>query len=521
MSSKFGLRSTGLVVFSGRLISAFTGLLFTVMATRQLGTSGFGTWEVIVTFVTFASYPVGTVAYWTTRDVARGRMIGRTAFAAGTLLSALGLLIYFGFSLFTYSKIAASVTPFLLGGLLVPLSYWNAAASAIVTGYRPSVYGISLIISEVAKIMAAYEALYVYHLGLNGVIAALLMAYLVQSVVSTFMVRNATAEKLDPAEVRRWAKLSWLPALSYLAPSLAVADSFVVALLRGTSVVGAYQAAFIVASVVTYASGLVFSMYPLLLKGGDIRLPAVSLEFSLLFAIPMVVGCGVLAFPILFLFGRGGQYTVGTLGLMILAVMFIFNNISLLLDQTLMGTERVDAGQTPTFRKLAGSNLLFVPLANVGYGVFYLVALFLALSFAAASGFSESADVATWALTQLAATLVFVFVKLRRARGVAVIRPGRSVAYYFAGAAVMGVFAYIASPVIVIQSVSALAYGARLVMLVLLSAAVYFGVVYALDPRFRDMAASLVRKLRASSGIRTRAQEAVLNRRTESQTGTP
>ena len=482
-----------MVVFSGRLVSAFTGLLFTVMAARWLDLSGFGTWEVIVTLVTFASYPVGTVAYWATRDVARGRMVGRTALAAGGLLSALGLLIYFGFSLVTYSRIASSVTPFLLGALLVPLSYWNAAASAIVTGYRPSVYGTSLIFSELAKVAVAFEALYMRPLGIDGGIVARLAAYLVQSMVSTFMVRNAASEKLDPAEVKRWAKLSWLPALSYLAPSLAVADTYIVALLHGTSVVGAYQVAFIVASIVTYASGLIFSMYPLLLKGGDIRLPAVSLEFSLLFAIPMAVGCAVLATPILFLFGE--KYTIGAAGLAILAVMFIFNNISLFLDQTLTGTEKVDAGRTPTFRKLAGSNLLFVPVANIGYGVFYLVTLYLVLTYAAASGLGDSADVVMWAVAQLLATVVFMLVKLRRAKGVAILRPGIGVLHYLAGAAVMAAVLYFASPMVAVQSASTLLYGARLLALVLLGAVVYFGAVYAIDPKIRELAWALLRRL--------------------------
>ena len=489
-----GLRSTGLIVFAGRLVSAFTGLLFTVMAARWLNLSGFGTWEVIVTVLTFASYPVGTVAYWATRDVARGRMVGRTALISGALLSALGLVIYFCFAAVTYSRIAASFGPFLLGALLVPLSYWNAAASAVVTGYRPSVYGTSLVVSELAKLGVAYEGLYVYHLGINGVILALLTAYFVQSVVSTYMVRNAAAQKFDPAQVRRWSSLAWLPGLSYLPASLAVADTYVVALLHGTSVVGAYQVAFIVASIVTYASGLVFSMYPLLLKGGDIRLPAVSLEFSLLFAIPMATGCAVLASPILFLFGS--KYTIGAVGLAILAVMFVFNNISLLLDQTLMGTEKVDAGQTPSFRKLIGSNLLFVPMANIGYGVFYLSTLFVALSYAAASGFSDSSDVAIWAAVQLVATLLFMFVKLRRVSGVASLRPGMSVPYYLVAAAVMAIVVYSVSPAVAVQSAGALLYGARLVVLVLLGAVVYFGLVYSLDSGFRRMAWSFFRRFK-------------------------
>ncbi|MDG6910418.1 MAG: hypothetical protein JRN08_08625, partial [Nitrososphaerota archaeon] len=206
MSSSFGLRSTGLIVFSGRLVSAFTGLLFTVMAARWLNPSGFGTWEVIVTFVTFASYPVGTVAYWATRDIARGRMVGRTALVSGALLSGVGLGIYFAFAVLSYARISASFVPFLLGALLVPLSYFNAAASSIVTGYRPSVYGTSLIFSELAKLSVAYGALYVYHLGIEGVIVALMAAYLVQSMVSTALVRNATVERVDGAEVRRWSR---------------------------------------------------------------------------------------------------------------------------------------------------------------------------------------------------------------------------------------------------------------------------------------------------------------------------
>lgn len=494
MSTSYGLRSTGLVVFSGRLISGFTGMLFMLMAARWLSPSGFGTWEVIITILTFASYPVGTVAYWTTRGVARGRMLGRTALAGGALLSGAGLLIYFGFTFVTYSRIAASLTPFLLGALLVPLSYWSSAANAIVSGYRPSVYGYALVISEIAKVAVAYSALYVYHLGIEGVIVGLLSAYLVQSVVSTYLVRNTVTEKFDAGEVRRWSKLAWLPALSYLPTSLAVADTYVVALLHGTAVVGTYQAAYTVATIVTYASYLIFAMYPLLLRGGDPRLPAQSLEFSMLFAIPMAAGCVVLAGPILFLFGP--KYVPGAMGLAILAVMFIFYNVSQFLDQTLMGIEKVDVGETPSFRKLVRSNLLFVPAVNITYGIVYLTALFLAVTYASAAGFSDQADVATWAAVQFAATFVFMLVKVRRARGAAKITPGVSVLYYLAAAGVMTAVVYVAAPMVAVQEGGTLLYGLRLLLLVLIGGATYFGIVYALDRQFRGLARAAIRRIR-------------------------
>ena len=480
-------------MFSGRIVSAFTGLFFTVMASRVLGTSGFGVVEVIVSFVTFASYPIGSIAYWATRDIARGRMVGRTALASGAVLSGLGLVIYFGFSLFSYSRIGASVVPFLLGALLIPLSYWNAVASAIVTGYRPSVYGTSLVFSELAKVVVAYEGLYVYHLGINAVVVALMAAYLAQSVISTYMVRNTTTQGFDASEVRRWLKLAWLPALSYLPASLAVADTTAVALLHGTSVVGVYQAAFTVASIVSYATALIFTMYPLLLKGGDVRLPAVSLELSLLLAIPKAVGCIVLAGPILYVYGP--SFVEGAAGLSILAVMFIFNNFSLLVDQTLMGTETVDSGQTPSFRKLAGSNLIFVSLANIGYGIAYLVILFLAVNFAASMGFSDSADVATWATVQLVVTLAFALFKARRARLHAKLMPGISIVYYLAGAAVMAMAVYLFSGVVVTRDVGTLVYGLRLLVVIAFGAAVYFGSVYAMDSKFRDLTRSFLRRL--------------------------
>src|SRR5208337_891191 len=192
MTSRIGLRSTGLVVFGGMVFSAFTGLLFLIMAARWLDPAHLGLWEVIIDLVTFSSYPVGIVTYWATRDVARGRLVGRTAFALGAVMSGFGLLVYFLFSFYTRSTLAASFLPFLLGSLLVPLTYLNSVTSSIVAGYRPAVRGYSLVVSEPVKIAAAYVALYVYRLGIEGVILALLISYLITSTFGAYMVRGAT-----------------------------------------------------------------------------------------------------------------------------------------------------------------------------------------------------------------------------------------------------------------------------------------------------------------------------------------
>ncbi|MDA4119271.1 MAG: hypothetical protein OK436_01665 [Thaumarchaeota archaeon] len=465
-----------------------------MMVARWLDPNSFGTWEVIVTLVAFSAYPVGVVSYWATRDVARGKMVGRTALAAGGLMSSLGLVLYFAFTLVTYPRINAPVPPFLLGAFLVPLSYWSAVANSLVGGFRPGVYGYSLVISELAKLVVAYEALYVYRLGIEGVIVALMAAYLVQSIVSTYFVRLTATEKFDFIQTRRWSRLAWLPAVSYLPSVLAVADTVVAAVAFGPAIVGYYQVAFIVASVVGYSSALAFSLYPLLLRGGGERLPSVTIEFSLLFGLPMAVGCFVLAGPLLFLFGA--KYLPGALGLAIMAPMFVFATISWIIDQTLLGTEKADMGETPRFMKLLRSNLLFVPLVNILYAVSYLVLMFAILSYCFSAGFSTSTSIGYWAAVQFVATLAFMLAKARRAGRHAKLMPGMSLVYYVLAAAAMGGVVYLLSGTFVVQGLGAITYGARLLGVVGVGAAVYFGIVYFLDSKFRDLARSLLGRIK-------------------------
>jgi hypothetical protein len=205
----------------------------------------------------------------------------------------------------------------------------------------------------------------------------------------------------------------------------------------------------------------------------------------------MAVGCVVLASPILFLFG-GGKYLPGALGLEILAVMCLFATISGILDQTLLGTERVDVGEKPSFWSLIRSNLLFVPVANILYGVVYLSSLYLALSYSSSHGFSASSTVAIWATVQLAATMAFVLAKARRAKRYAKLMPSISVVYDLLAAALMAGAVYLISVPVLDQSVGTLSYGGRLLGVGILGAGIYFTIVYALDSKFRDMSRSFL-----------------------------
>jgi O-antigen/teichoic acid export membrane protein len=489
--SRIGLRSTGLTVFGARVISAFTGLLFTFMVARWLVPSQFGLWEVIMDLVVFSSYPIAVVAYWATRDVARGRMLGRTALAAGGVLSGLGLALYFFFTFVTYSSISASLLPFLLGSILVPLSYWSSAVNSIVSGYRPSVFGYSLVASELAKLAATYEGLYVFHLGIEGVLLGLMTAYFVQSAISTAFVREASTERVDLGAARRWMSLFWVPALSQLPLAVLAADTYLASLGFGTTIVGYYQIAFIVASVVGYSTSLSASLYPLLLRGGGQRLTSITMEFTLLFSLPLAAGGVVLAQPLLFLFGK--SYTDASLGLSILAVVFLFQPVSFIIDQTLMGTETVDEEASVGFGKMLRSNLAFVPLVNLTQATAYIVAMLLALWYAFSRSLPTPYAVALWASVQLLTSVLFLAVKALRARRSAKLMPGRESLYHLAAALGMGAVVYLLSLVVLDRTAGTLVYAGELLFTIGVGAGVYFGLVYLVDAKFRQLARTFLK----------------------------
>ncbi len=492
MTTRIGLRSTGLTVFASNVFAGFTGLIFLIMAARWLTPSELGLWEVIIDVVAFASFPIGVVSYWATRDIARGRLSGKTAYAIAIAMSAFGLGVYFVTSVLTSSSLATSFVPFLLGALLVPLSYCNTVTTSIVMGYKPIVSGYQLIVSEPIKLVVAYFALYIFDMGIEGVIVGLLASYLVTFSLGAYMTRGASADQLQVTTASRWFRRSWIPIISSLPPLLLTLDTYIASLGFGTAIAGVYQPAFTVSGIVMDTYFLTYSLYPLLLRGGDRTLPAIIIELLLLFSIPMAVGGAVLAHPILYLFGT--KYMAGALGLGILSFMFLFRAMSLTVDRTLLGMETVDVGEEKGFSLFLKSNLFYVAYINIVSAIAYLGGMYVALWYAFSRNLGPSDAVALWSTVQLGMTLVFLLVKARRAgRSASLVRRGSRVPYYIGASAVMAAALYPLSDALLVTGVGGLVYGLELIIVIILGAAVYFGVLYLVEPGFKAMAHAVLR----------------------------
>jgi O-antigen/teichoic acid export membrane protein len=491
LSSQISVRKTGLIVFASRIASVFTGLTFLVLMTRTLSASQFGLWEVIIDLVTFASYPAGLVAFWATRDVARGRWVGKTAIAMNLTLSSAGVLLYLLFTLFTYPAVRANIQPLLLATMLVPLSYWNMAANAIVTGHRPEALGYSVIASEVSKLAVAIPLLLIFRTGITGVIASMLVAYFAQAAVSSYMVRDAGADSVSASIGGTWLRKSWLPAIITLPYVVGIADTFVASIAAGgTNVTGYYQAAFSVASIAGYSIYLAAALYPLLLKGGSEDLPSITLDLSLLFGIPMATIAAVLARPILFFLKP--QYMVVSNALGIMAFAAVIASVSGIIDQTLLGRERVDTEESADLKRYLPSDLIFVPVVNIAYAVVYVASIYLTIAFGMANQFPIAQIVEYWAVAQLVTSVIFLLAKVRRVRRKTKLELYRSTWGYLAGSAIMGVVAYALS-YFLNYGAQTLVFGAELTVAGLIALAVYVFFLFATDHEFRELARSVIK----------------------------
>lgn len=484
MSASVRPKKTGLIVFSSRIVSVFTGLLFLVMMTRWLTPSQFGLWEFIIDVVAFAAYPTGIITYWATREVARGKPVARTALLTSQITSVLGIGVYLLLALLSYREVGSVLGPFLLSIALVPLAYWTQSSASLISGYDPAISGYSLFLSEPAKLIVAYPLLFIFKAGIYGVIAAIAISYLVQGLYATYRLRPASTDKFSLSLGFGWLEDWHVPTLVTASYILSVADTFAASIGQGgTSLAGYYQAAFQIATIVSYATYLSVALYPLMLRNATEKLPGEVLEFALLFAMPMAAGAIAIAPKILFLLKP--SYVASSPALVVLSFAAVASLVSNVMDQSLMGRERADLEKEDRTRRILRSDLLFVSAANVAFTSAYVAVVFLLGYAGTRSGISDPQIALYWSVAQLVTWSVLAAVKVFMLRRRTRFTVSRWVGVYVGCGFLMGVAVYFVGAALLVSGLHGLQYGLRLALVILFGTAVYFGLVAAIDSKVR------------------------------------
>ena len=476
---------SGLLGFAVAMGGILASLAFIIIVTRQLTPEEFGVWAIIGSMVSYSVTAEPIISYWTTRQVARGKPVGKTSMASTSLFAGGSIPIYI-VSVYLFANVEASfIDSMILGTILIPVTFVRGTLSAVNLGYKPHAVSIGMAVFQSVKIPAGLGLVFLLGLGLDGAILAVFAAYLVDIAVQIRYARPKLAVLLDFSYLKGWIRQSWIPLYGRIPGVLASLDVIIYTIIVGSIVgVAYYAAAVAVAGIVGRAGRISQALYPKLLADGSRDHISENFTWVMYFAIPMLVIAVIFSRHAMFLLNP--EYAGAWIAAVLLALNSLVHVLIGFFQQVLTGTDTIDAGEMPRASVLLKSRLFLVgTIANVHH-VLYLGVL--AISLYAFNGMSDLDLVAVWSAVFLAVSAPFVIYYGLLVRRHAPFRvPFYAILRYLAGGAGIVAVFVLTNEHIVEFEVSIYSYVPGLLLELLLCCATYLGITYAIDYKTRRL----------------------------------
>ena len=140
---------SGLISFMIGLLSIITGLVFTIIVTRQLSPEQLGSWTLIGGLIVYVMVIEPMISYWATRETARDVKSGKTALVSSTIFSTIAITIYLIIALVVSENSQVSRETLFFAAILIPVTFINRILSAINYGWKPHVERYGFLASEI------------------------------------------------------------------------------------------------------------------------------------------------------------------------------------------------------------------------------------------------------------------------------------------------------------------------------------------------------------------------------------
>ena len=360
------IRRPGLVVFTSHVLSAFTGLAFTLMVSRSLSEVDFGVWQNTADLVFYFTVLDSVMPFWARRFVARGfEGSGKTGvfcnLALGSFMAVLyGLLVPVIMALMGVG--GSYVLPYTLIAIQIFEMYAIRGIRSILHPKRPEAVGYGIMIKEGTKLLAAFFLVLQLQLGIIGAICSVIIAQVAQISFSSLVASRFVRGSFKPSYVREWLKGSFLPIYNFMGQRIPPFSLIILFSLAGEMARGYYGVAQAIGTVILYTSFLAYALYPRLLAEGSSSKSGrgsedveKSLRLVLMFAIPMTVGAMLLSDLLTAILKV--SYQAAWLVLTALAPYYALRALSAVFEAVVSGSERVDAKAKIPARELVKTRL--------------------------------------------------------------------------------------------------------------------------------------------------------------------
>jgi O-antigen/teichoic acid export membrane protein len=183
------VRYAGFVVFAAQILGLVTGLIFTLLLTRNMSPAEFGTWSFISSLMALFVLPSALFPFWATRFMARGKEgAPKTALSANLVFGAASIVVYlvvvaplitaFGIS-------SAYLFVYLLASLQILNLFLITVHEGCLQVVKPQAKGHGFLIEEVVKVVVAFALI----VGLRQIFVGAMVA----------MISGAAAQESTPS----------------------------------------------------------------------------------------------------------------------------------------------------------------------------------------------------------------------------------------------------------------------------------------------------------------------------------
>jgi O-antigen/teichoic acid export membrane protein len=365
---------SGLISLGVALASMCTSLVFITIVTRMLSQQEYGAWGLINGLFAYGLITNGIINFWTVRDIARGRDVGKTSILSSGAFSIIGVSIFIVASLGVAPQLNIEINVLFLAAILLPANFIQKIISAINKAWKPQIASYGLLISEIIKIPLVLFFVYILDLGIIGVIFTVFLAVISNIIIQVIMSRGKIKGQFDLQILKKWLKVSWVPLYPKINGILFTSDIIIFSILTG-SVIGAsyFSAALVLASFTVYVKGISTSVYPKLLSGNKVKIITRNLTYLFFFSIPLIL--------IAIVFSKQGLIILNPIyeNAVIVVIFLTFRTflvtLSGILENFLYGIENVDKNIKSTFKEYVKSKLFVIPTLRIVQSGTYLLVL--------------------------------------------------------------------------------------------------------------------------------------------------
>ena len=408
--SEIRVTYTGLISLISGIVSIVSSSVFLILLTRTLTVEQYGTWGLIGGLIIYPIALEPIVSYWSLREIARGNNSGKTAIFSSGLLSIIGIIVYITIVYLFQQANDVDPTALIFAVIMIPSIFLFNTMISITTGWKPHASSYGLIFYGMSLIPTILIFLYVFDLGIPGVIFSSAISYLIGTIFLVIYSRHKIINNIDPKFLKKWIKLSWLALYTGRIYSMIQHfDVAVFSLIVGNVVGLAYwSSAFAISSVVAHSSAVSEGLYGKLLGGSKKEYFQENFRLVLYFIIPL--------FAFVITFARPGLFTLNpiyetaVLVVIFLAVHMLVQTFSNIFDAALKGIEKVDLNEKASLKDYTKSSLFYLPTLTIIQRGTYITSLAIVLFLSL--GKSDLELVINWSIVAAVVPIPFMFYRL-------------------------------------------------------------------------------------------------------------